>query len=71
MECRVYDNLRLLFFQNVGKVDVSFHQKLSDLKKAFVYLMSSKHRDIIIALGVFVWGAFKQRESLLCRLTPI
>ena len=66
MKCRVYDNLRSLLFQNVGKVDVSFHQKLSDLKKAFVYLMSSKNHDIINALGNFVWDAFKQRESLLC-----
>ena len=60
MECRVYDNLRSLLFQNVGKVDVSFHQKLSDLKKAFVSLMSSKNRahDIINALGNSVWDAF-------------
>ena len=69
MKCPVYDKLRLVFFQAVEKVDGTFLYKKTDIKSAFMYLMSSKNCDIIKALSVFVWEAFTLRESLLCRLT--
>ena len=58
MECPVYENLRSILFQDIEIVNVSFYHILSDVERAFVYLMSSAHRDIINALGVFVWEAF-------------
>ena len=67
MECPVYDKLRLVLFHTVEEVDGSFHNKKSNLKEAFVYLLSSTNCEIIQALSIFVWEAFIQRESLLCR----
>ena len=57
MECPVYENLRSILFQDIEIEDVSFHHILSDIKRAFVYLMSSKHRDNYCS-SCFCLGSF-------------